>query len=89
MIAKVDRSDFSFTIDTIDNSDFILKHYIEEMAEETVNNMQKQNMPKRSTVLKSVKQDNNCQLNLAFANAVHDPSDKFYGDDEDDNFHIQ
>ena len=23
MIAKVDRSDFSFTIDTIDNSDFI------------------------------------------------------------------
>jgi hypothetical protein len=37
------------------------------MAEETVNNMQKQNMPKRSTVLKSVKQDNNCQLNLAFA----------------------
>ena len=57
------------------------------MAEETVNNMQKQNMPKRSTVLKSVKQDNNCQLNLA--NAVHDPSDKFYGDDEDDNFHIQ
>ena len=35
------------------------------------------------------KQDNNCQLNLAFANAVHDPSDKFYGDDEDDNFHIQ
>ena len=52
------------------------------MAEETVNNMQKQNMPKRSTVLKSVKQDNNCQLNLAFANAVHDPSDKFYGDDE-------
>jgi hypothetical protein len=51
--------------------------------------MQKQNMLKRSTVLKSVKQDNNCQLNLAFANAVHDPSDKFYGDDEDDNFHIQ
>jgi hypothetical protein len=53
--------------------------------------MQKQNMPKRSTVLKSVKQDNNCQLILAFANAVHDPSDKFYGDeyDEDDNFHIQ
>jgi hypothetical protein len=50
---------------------------------------QKQNMPKRSTVLKSVKQDNNCQLNLAFANAAHDPSDKFYGDDEDDNFHIQ
>jgi hypothetical protein len=32
---------------------------------------------------------NNGQLNLAFANAVHDPSDKFYGDDEDDNFHIQ
>jgi predicted Zn-ribbon and HTH transcriptional regulator len=29
------------------------------MAEETVNNMQKQNMPKRSTVLKSIKQDNN------------------------------
>ena len=56
------------------------------MAEETVNNMQKQNMRKRSTVLKSVKQDNNWQLNLAFANAVHDPSDKFYGDDEDDNF---
>jgi hypothetical protein len=23
MIAKVDKSDFSFTIDTIDNSDFI------------------------------------------------------------------
>jgi hypothetical protein len=42
------------------------------MAEETVNNMQKQNMLKRSTVLKSVKQDNNCQLNLAFANAVHE-----------------
>ena len=107
---------YSFTINTIDNSDFIpekllalkpkthtsglllpiekkyicvwWKHYIEEMAEETVNNMQKQNMPKRSTMLKSVKQDNNCQLNLAFANAVHDPSDKFYSDDEDDNFHI-
>ena len=118
MIANLDRSDFSFTIDTIDNSDFIpekllalkqktytsglllqiekntivsgaWKHYIEEMAEETVNNMQKQNMPKRFPVLKSVKQDNNCQLNLAFANAVHDPSSKFYGDDEDDNFHIQ
>jgi hypothetical protein len=52
------------------------------MAEETVNNMQKQNTSKRSTVLKSVKQDNNCQLNLAFANAVHDASDKFYGDDD-------
>ena len=52
------------------------------MAEETEH-------AKEVHVLKSVKQDNNCQLNLAFANAVHDPSDKFYGDDEDDNFHIQ
>jgi hypothetical protein len=52
--------------------------------------MQKQNMPKRSTVLKSVKQDN-VQLSIksAFANAMHVPSDKFYSDDEDYNFHIQ
>ena len=110
----MDRSDFSFTIDTIYNSDFIpekllalkqkthisgllllieknnicvrWKHYIEEMAEETVNNMQKKHAKEVHCVKK---QDNNCQLNLAFANAVHDPSEIFYGDDEDDNFHIQ
>jgi hypothetical protein len=57
------------------------------MAEETVNNMQKQNMPKRSTVLKSVKQDNNCQLNLHLQMQCMTLQTNS-SDDEDDNFHI-
>jgi hypothetical protein len=46
-----------------------------EMAEETVNNMQKQNMPKKSTVKKR-KTGQQLSFESAFANAVHDPSDK-------------
>jgi hypothetical protein len=103
MIAKVDKSDFSFTIDTIDNSDFIpelkscwssnqklihqayfyyklkkiylclvvAKRWWQKM---TVNNMQKQNMPKQSTVKKR-KTGQQLSIESAFANAVHDPSE--------------
>jgi hypothetical protein len=35
MIAKVDRSDFSFTIDTIDNSDFYIPEKLLSLKQKT------------------------------------------------------
>jgi hypothetical protein len=56
----------------------------EQLAEEAVNNMEKQNMPKRSTVKKcKTGQHLSIESAFAFANAVYDPSDNSSNSSDD------